>query len=75
MAAQHKVPLIVTTSAADQITGAARNHYTFRTSSLAFAETRMAIEFVKKAAEEGLRPGVDQPKGTRHLGDDESRAG
>lgn len=64
VAAQHKVPLIVTTSAADQITGAARNHYTFRTSSLAFAETRMAIEFVKKA---GLKKvyglGVDQPVG------------
>jgi branched-chain amino acid transport system substrate-binding protein len=64
VAAQRKVPLIVTTSAADQITGAARNDYTFRTSSLAFAETQMAIEFVKKA---GLKSvyglGVDQPVG------------
>lgn len=62
--AQRKVPLIVTTSAADQITGSSRNEYTFRTSSLAFAETRMAIEFVKKA---GLKSvyglGVDQPVG------------
>lgn len=64
VAAQRKTPLIVTTSAADQITGANRNDYTFRTSSLAFAETRMAIEFVKKA---GLKSvyglGVDQPVG------------
>lgn len=64
IAAQRKIPLIVTTSAADQITGANGNDYTFRTSSLAFAETRMAIEFVKKA---GLKSvyglGVDQPVG------------
>jgi ABC-type branched-subunit amino acid transport system substrate-binding protein len=64
VAAQRKTPLIVTTSAADQITGKARNDYTFRTSSLAFAETKMAIEFVRKA---GLKSvyglGVDQPVG------------
>lgn len=64
VADQRKVPLIVTTSAADQITGAARNHYTFRTSNLAFMETRMAAEYVKKA---GLKSvyvvAVDQPVG------------
>jgi len=64
LALQRKVPLLVTTSAADQITGANRNRYTFRTSSLAFKETRMAIEYVKKA---GLKSvyglAVDQPVG------------
>ena len=64
VADQRKVPLIVTTSAADQITGAARNKYTFRTSNLAFMETRMAAEYVKKA---GLKSvyvvAVDQPVG------------
>ena len=64
VADQRKVPLIVTTSAADQITGSARNKYTFRTSNLAFMETRMAAEYVKKA---GLKSvyvvAVDQPVG------------
>ncbi|CAN0507216.1 unnamed protein product, partial [Phaeothamnion confervicola] len=64
LALQRKTPLLVTTSAADQITGANRNRYTFRTSSLAFKETRMAIEYVKKA---GLKSvyglAVDQPVG------------
>jgi len=64
LAQQRKIPLLVTTSAADQITGANRNRYTFRTSSLAFKETRMAIEYVKKA---GLKSvyglAVDQPVG------------
>ena len=64
VADQRKVPLIVTTSAADGITGANRNRFTFRTANLAFMETRMASEFVKKA---GLKKiyalAVDQPVG------------
>ena len=64
VADQRKVPLIVTTSAADQITGSVRNKYTFRTSNLAFMETRMAAEYVKKV---GLKSvyvvAVDQPVG------------
>jgi ABC-type branched-subunit amino acid transport system substrate-binding protein len=64
VAAQRKIPLIVTTSAADQITGKSGNAYTFRTSSLAFAETKMAIEFVKKSGLKSVYAlGVDQPVG------------
>lgn len=64
IAAQHKTPLIVTTSAADQITGANGNHYTFRTSSLVFAENAMALEFVKKSGMKSVYGvGVDQPVG------------
>jgi ABC-type branched-subunit amino acid transport system substrate-binding protein len=63
-AAQRKVPLLVTTSAADGITGASRNRYTFRTSNLAYMETQMAAAFVRKA---GLKKvyavAVDQPVG------------
>lgn len=64
VAAQRKVPLIVTTSAADQITGTNRNRYTFRTANLVFMETRIVMEYVKKA---GLKSvyglAVDQPVG------------
>jgi branched-chain amino acid transport system substrate-binding protein len=64
VAEQRKVPLIVTTSAADQITGASRNKYTFRTSNLAFMETRMAAEYVKKAGIKSVYVvAVDQPVG------------
>ena len=64
VAEQRKVPLIVTTSAADQITGASRNRYTFRTSNLAFMETRMAAEYVKKAGIKSVYVvAVDQPVG------------
>lgn len=49
LASQRKVPLIVTTSAGDQITGAARNRYTFRTGNLAFMENRIALSYIKKA--------------------------
>lgn len=61
---QRKIPFLVTTSAADQITGANRNRYTFRTSNLVYMESRMALEYVKKA---GLKTvyglAVDQPVG------------
>lgn len=64
VADQRKVPLLVTTSAADAITGASRNRYTFRTASQGFVETRIAAEYVKKA---GLKSvyvvAVDQPVG------------
>jgi len=64
VAAQRKVPLIVTTSAADQITGTNRNRYTFRTANLVFMEARIVMEYVKKA---GLKSvyglAVDQPVG------------
>jgi ABC-type branched-subunit amino acid transport system substrate-binding protein len=64
VAAQRKVPLLVTTSAADGITGASRNRYTFRTSNLAYMETQMAAAFIRKA---GLKKvyavAVDQPVG------------
>ena len=64
VADQRKVPLLVTTSAADAITGASRNRYTFRTASQSFVETRIAAEYVKKA---GLKSvyvvAVDQPVG------------
>lgn len=64
VAEQRKVPLIVTTSAADQITGANRNRYTFRTSNLGFMETRMAAEYVKKAGIKSVYVvAVDQPVG------------
>ncbi|MCZ7600297.1 MAG: ABC transporter substrate-binding protein [Gammaproteobacteria bacterium] len=64
LANQRKVLLLVTTSAADQITGANRNRYTFRTSSLVFKETRMAIEYVKKARFKSVYGlAVDQPVG------------
>lgn len=64
VADQRKVPLIVTTSAADQITGASRNKYTFRTSNLAFMETRIAAEYVRKAGIKSVYVvAVDQPVG------------
>ena len=49
LAAQRKIPLVVTTSAGDQITGANRNRYTFRTGNLVFMENRMALAYIKKA--------------------------
>lgn len=64
LADQRKVPLLVTTSAADAITGASRNRFTFRTANLAYMETRMGTEFARKA---GLKKiyavAVDQPVG------------
>lgn len=64
LADQRKVPLLVTTSAADAITGANRNRFTFRTSTLAYMETQMAAAFVRQA---GLKKiyalAVDQPVG------------
>lgn len=64
VADQRKVPLLVTTSAADQITGANRNRYTFRTSNLVFMETRIAAEYVKKAGLKSIYVvAVDQPVG------------
>jgi ABC-type branched-subunit amino acid transport system substrate-binding protein len=64
VAAQRKVPLVVTTSAADGITGASRNRYTFRTSNLAYMETQMAAAFIRKAAlKKVYAVAVDQPVG------------
>lgn len=64
VADQRKVPLLVTTSAADAITGASRNRYTFRTASQSFVETRIAAEFVKKAGLKSIYVvAVDQPVG------------
>ena len=64
VADQRKVPLLVTTSAADAITGASRNRYTFRTASQSFVETRIAAEYVKKAGLKSIYVvAVDQPVG------------
>lgn len=49
LAAQRKTPLIVTTSAIDQITGANRNRYTFRTSNQSYSEGRLTSAYIKKA--------------------------
>lgn len=64
VAAQRKVPLIVTGSAADAITGANRNAYTFRTSSQIHAETQLVTEFIKKQKMKGIYVvAVDQQQG------------
>jgi branched-chain amino acid transport system substrate-binding protein len=64
VAAQRKVPLIVTGSAADAITGANRNAFTFRTSSQIHAETQLATEFVKKRKMKAIYiVAVDQQQG------------
>ena len=56
VAAQRKVPLLVTTSAADGITGASRNRYTFRTSNLAYHGDADGGGLRQEGgAEEGLR--------------------
>lgn len=61
---QRKVPLIVTGSAADAITGANRNAYTFRTSSQIHAETQLVTEFVKKQKMRAIYVvAVDQQQG------------
>jgi ABC-type branched-subunit amino acid transport system substrate-binding protein len=64
VAAQRKVPLLVTGSASDAITGASRNAFTFRTSSLIHAETALVTEFVKKQKMKGIYVvAVDQQQG------------
>ncbi len=64
VAAQRKLPLIVTGSAADAITGPNRNAYTFRTSSQIHAETQLVTEFIKKQKMKGIYiVAVDQQQG------------
>ncbi len=64
VAAQRKIPLIVTASASDSITGANRNAYTFRTSSQIYAETQLVTEYVKKQKMKGIYVlAVDQQQG------------
>lgn len=50
LAEQRKIPLLVTTAAADQITGASRNKVTIRTTNQIFMEARLASAYAKKAA-------------------------
>lgn len=49
IAEQRKIPIIVTASADDRITGADKNHYTFRTSHNSSAETLSVFEHLKSA--------------------------
>lgn len=64
LAAQRKVPLLVTGSASDAITGPSRNAFTFRTSSLIHAETQLVTEFVKKQKMKAIYiVAVDQQQG------------
>ena len=64
VAAQRKVPLIVTGSAADAITGANRNAYTFRTSSQIHAETQLVTAYITKQKMKAIYVvAVDQQQG------------
>lgn len=64
LAEQRKIPLLVTTSAADQITGANRNRYTFRTTNPVQMEVRMAAAWLKKSGVKSVYGiAVDNPVG------------
>lgn len=64
LAAQRKVPLLVTTSTGDQITKGSRNRYTFRTTNSADVESLIAAQYVKKAGIKSVYAlAADQPVG------------
>ena len=49
LADQRKIPVLVTASADDRITGADKNRYTFRTSGNSTSENMSVVQFLKKS--------------------------
>jgi ABC-type branched-subunit amino acid transport system substrate-binding protein len=49
LAEQRKIPVLVTASADDKITGSDKNHYTFRTSGNSYSENMSVVQHLKTA--------------------------